>query len=373
MSETNQNDKKYVFIATHDNRLQCFFNKLIHDNKLKVNMKRFKNCAIIHFTCNQNKVNINMVYEGDIDTSIEKPNLFWTKVEFYNLLSSKIHYITDESYNNIEIFLIRHGKGKHNINLTERKKMGATDAFKYIFNKKKMNTSHKLIDAELTDGTEEKINTYKLNTHKLNGITNAIKAGDELKKYLESKNIILNNTNCILGASRLRRTRQTISYIMYQILGDNIKTYPIYIFPCVYEVAGVDKKGLCDKQSKIKYALAFENKPLCNGTNEHKINNNDICKNIILNKYNKMKVNNIITYNKLDTTFTLTINWTHVSQENTVCDDLLNSCYKIIKQIIKQIESKQIIKTNLQTETEMKQKYLKYKLKYLKLKNNLQL
>ena len=367
MSETNQNDKKYVFIATHDNRLQCFFNKLIHDNKLKVNMKRFKNCAIIHFTCNRNKVNINMIYEGDIDTSIEKPNLFWTKVEFYNLLSSKIHYITDESYNNIEIFLIRHGKGKHNINLTERQKMGATDAFKYMFNKKKMNISHKLIDAELTDGTEEKINT-----HKLNGITNAIKAGDELKKYLESKNIILNNTNCILGASRLRRTRQTISYIMYQILGDNISNYTLYIFPCVYEVAGVDKKGLCDKQSKIKSALAFENKPLCNGTNEHKINDNNICTNIILNKYNKMKVNNTDTYNKLHRTFTLTINWTHVSQENTVCDDLLNSCYKIIKQIIKQIESKEIINPNLQTETEMKQKYLKYKLKYLRLKNNLQ-
>jgi hypothetical protein len=236
--------------------------------------------------------------------------------------------------------------------------MGAKDAFKYMFNKKKMNTSHKLIDAELTDGTEEKINT-----HKLNGITNAIKAGDELKNYLKLKKIILNNTNCILGASRLRRTRQTISYIMYQILGDNISNYTIYIFPCVYEVAGVDKKGLCDKQSKIKSALAFENKPLCNGTNKHTINNKDICTNIILNKYNKVISNNIITYNKLDEKFTLNINWTHVSQENTECDDLLNSCYKIIKQIIE---------PNLQTETKMKQKYIKYKLKYLRLKNNLQ-
>jgi hypothetical protein len=227
-----------------------------------------------------------------------------------------------------------------------------------------MNISHKLIDAELTDGTEEKINTDKLN-----GITNAIKAGDKLKKYLESKNIKLNNKNCILGASRLRRTRQTISYIMYQILGVNIKNYPIYIFPCVYEVAGVDKKGLCDKQSKIKSALAFENKPLCNGTNKHTINNNNICENIILNKYNKMKVNDIITYNKLDMTFTLTINWKYVNKENTKCNDLLNSCYEIIKEIIKDNLQAEY---NLQKETEIKQKYLKYKLKYLKLKNNSQ-
>ena len=359
MSETNQNDKKYVFIATHDNRLQCFFNKLIHDNKLKVNMKRFKNCAIIHFKCDQNKVEINMIYEGDIDTSIENSDLFWTKGEFYNLLSSKIYYITDESYNNIEIFLIRHGKGKHNINLTERKKMGAKDAFKYMFNKTKMNTSHKLIDAELTDGSEEKINT-----HKLNGITNAIKAGDELKEYLQSNNIKLNKENCILGASRLRRTRQTISYIMYQILGNNVTKYPLYIFPCVYEVAGVDKKGLCDKQSKIKSALAFENKPLCNGKNVYKINDNNICTSIILNKYNRMKVDNIDTYNKLDNTFKLNINWDYVNEENNKCDDLLKSCYTIIKKIIE---------TKFTTKSEIKQKYLKYKLKYLRLKNNLQL
>jgi hypothetical protein len=356
--KNDKKDKKYVFIATHDNRLQCFFNKLIHDNKLthdnkiKMKMKRFKNCAIIHLTCENSKIKFDMIYEGDIDKNIEKENLFWTKKSFFELSSLLYYNIYDEkhNYDNIEIFLIRHGKGKHNINLTQRKKMGAMDAFKYLYNSKKMNESHQLIDAELTNGTEPTIEKKKNTEENLNGISNAIKAGDKLKEYLESKTINLTTDNCILGASRLRRTRQTIGYVMYQILQD-IANIPIYIFPCVYEIAKVDIHGNCDKESKIKTALAFENKSLCKSINSteptYLIDEIDICKKITLYKDGNIKNNND------DNKFSLDIDWKYANKHKE-CNDMIKSCYQISTDIIK--------------DKNIKQKYLKYKIKYLQLK-----
>jgi hypothetical protein len=176
-----ENNKKYVFIATHDNRLQCFFSKLFYDNKIKTNIKRFKNCAIIHIKCQNGFITFNMVYDGDIDITIEKEGLFYKQEEFNDLSRQVCYRIYDKSnnYDNIEIFLIRHGKGIHNIDMKKRKKMGAKDAFKYAFKSKKMNTEHELIDAELTN-SDDKTST------KLNGISNAIKAGSSLNKYLET-------------------------------------------------------------------------------------------------------------------------------------------------------------------------------------------
>jgi hypothetical protein len=285
---------------------------------------------------------------------LKKKIYFGQKNLFFELSSLLYYNIYDEkhNYDNIEIFLIRHGKGKHNINLTQRKKMSATDAFKYLYNSKKMNESHQLIDAELTNGTEPTIEKKNNSEENLNGISNAIKAGDKLKIYLKSKSIKLTTYNCILGASHLRRTIQTIGYVMYQILQDIITNIPIYIFPCVYEIAKVDIHGNCDKESKIKTALAFENKSLCKSINLTEptdlIDEIDICKKITL-----YKDGNINNNNNNNNKFSLDIDWKYANKHKE-CNDMIKSCYQISTDIIK--------------DKNIKQKYLKYKIKYLQLK-----
>ena len=372
----------YAFIATHDNRLQCYFNfvyKQIHKTKEKFKMKRFKNCAIINIKYDNTNQNFNfkMIYEGALsDTDTKNETKFWKQEEFNNIFNNIFHKNETTNHHNIEIFLIRHGTGKHNINMTSRKKMGAKDFIKTLKkNKKQMkeyDKNHPLIDAELTDGDG-----------KQNGITIAMDAGVELQEYITKNNIFLTNENFILGASKLRRTRQTIAYVMNNIIDKLNKKKTdkdihiekkMYIFPCVYEVAKVHASGECDVQSAFKTNLAFENKALCDGI----VNKYSICHKIELNTYNKknnryelqLQENqkkqefdiNWRPVNKYQK-FSFDIIWTYVNKFKQ-CDNLADTCVNIIK-MIRQVHVQQ-------QPTSIKQKYLKYKIKYLKLKQNLQ-
>ena len=360
----------YAFIATHDQRIQCLFNKLITTTTTKQKettiekepSKRFKNCAIIHIKSENNKLIFNMIYEGTIDGEKEDLKLFWTIADFNNYSKS----INSPSTNkHIEIFIIRHGQGIHNIEHTKRVIMALKNIAQIpIKGTKKLNEAHEFIDAELTH----------------DGILSAIEAGKQLHKFLNNK-ILLTMENVILGASKLRRTRQTISYLMNEVLKSfkfSISKLKIYIFPCVYEVATVDKKGNCEEYSfnrKLRKQLAYENKPKCisiddiSSDDSENIINNPTCEKIAIEKsYPEIAIEKSDAKNANDTCDTKTcipIDWTRASIKQKLmtydCNNMLDSCYLIINLIIESLNTQKF-------EILHKQKYLKYKIKYLKLK-----
>ena len=239
------NDKRLYFIATHNNRLTCFFTKILGEES-----KKFKNCTVIRCYFVNKVLHFEMIYEGELDQSEAKdPSKYWTITDFNNkkiTMSKGLVNITGKAVDmnfgdfsnfkfdgNVEIYLVRHGKGVHN---------GAEGSDKFVLDR------NKFFDAELVDI----------------GKNQAKKAAGELVKFLETKfkNISL---NMFFGASHLKRTRQTIGTFI-GILGEKIlkaklnKT--IYIVPCVHELA-YSSDGNCDGSLFAGLELGKENSPKC--------------------------------------------------------------------------------------------------------------
>ena len=293
--------KTLFFIATHDNRLQCLLSRLFsitnpHYNNLT---KRLQNCAILKISIIENALKIEMIYEGE--TTENKQN-FWTRTEFY-----KIHQtprpLSDDRYSFLKIkddtvlFFIRHGKGIHNMNMTTRKIMGATDLVKkhIVGNYDK---KHPLVDAELDE----------------TGIIQAKNAGDSLLKYLNENMTGWQNQKLLFGCSKLYRTRQTIGTIMSRLF-PNVSTmdYQINVIPCSHEVATVEKTGKCI-DTGFKNELAYENKAVCN----NKSDDNEKCKNIIIPLGDKKKLE-------------IFVNWSEYINHQYDCinDTIINIAYEI--------------------------------------------
>lgn len=265
----------FAFISSHDNRIQCLLNNIYNNNiKNNVKNKRIKNCAImkVYLTKQNNNLyyKIKMIYEGEIDTKLEDAQTFWTLNDFNANYKQYLYNqeIIDVLYKNkLTIFIIRHGKGIHNINMKERKILGIKDLFASFFTlNNNYSLSHPFFDANLTSI----------------GIQQAINAGNALKIYLLKKynknNIsdILNN-NYIICASKLYRTRQTIAYVMSQL----INNMNIIILPCINEVSVIEKNGVCNNNN-FKDRLAYENQTNCNI--KEKRADNKKCLDIIIKK-----------------------------------------------------------------------------------------
>ena len=180
-------NKKIIISGTHNNRLECFFNKFF------LKTKHFGNCAIIR--CYDNN-RISLIYTGD-----HNDNSYWLLDEF-NSLCKNINLGSDMNISeDTEIYLIRHGKGIHNHDQSLLEKM--------YYNSLQ----------ETKDPSLDQI-----------GVRQAKAAGNFLKYYIN--NLLADNYKIYFTASHLIRTQQTIGLIMEQM---NIKSQ-IYIAPCTHEL-----------------------------------------------------------------------------------------------------------------------------------------
>ncbi len=206
------NPNRKIIVATHNNRLQCFFLKLNKEKNLK-----FKNCAIIKCYKNGNKIFFEMIYSGELDGEYNNLEEYWD-IESFN----KMNFMMDHKPTKVfEIYLVRHGKGIHNgANITD-------DMLK----------EDKYLDAPL--------DTI--------GFSQAKRAGSFLKEHLKG-NLKKNISSLHFGASHLLRTRQTIVSIQLSL---GIKK-EIIIVPCVHEIDNCDD-GILQESKK----LGNENTPLC--------------------------------------------------------------------------------------------------------------
>lgn len=236
--------KKIIILATHNNRLQCFFTKIMSDKSY--NNKKFKNCAIIRCYGNKNIVNFELIYEGELAndeiSKLTKPidDEYWNTSSFNKIFSIN-SCSTSAPINNTEIFLVRHGKGIHN---------GAN-----FYEKIKELSSGKFKDAELV----------------ALGWIQAINSAKYLKNYLKTLSKY-DSSLYLYGASHLKRTHQTIGifkYILDNDLPEHESFNKIYIIPCSHELM-YSSDGNCDnpKINVISNLIARENVPKCTGNSE---------------------------------------------------------------------------------------------------------
>jgi hypothetical protein len=188
-----------IVITSHSKRMRLFIGDYFtHFNK----NKKFMNCAIILIysdNLNQKEVKIKMIYRGEIDKNENKDiNLYYDVNEFNNLNLKSTKLIIPPGLN---IYLIRHGQGFHNLNNTLMKRLKA------------MNNKEILKDPQLT----------------LKGIQQSKNVGKFLfQNYPDIKN------NTLYFCSVLLRTRETITNILGEL---NLFNQEIIILPCSHEIS----------------------------------------------------------------------------------------------------------------------------------------
>jgi hypothetical protein len=222
--------------------------KLMKDYFVNYHNKRFKNCCVLllkYDAISRNTI-ANILYEGEIDEKEKRDkSKYYTKNDFNseNLYSTKL--IIPE---NINIFIIRHAQGYHNLNHSFLKKLVKNT--KVLLN---LSEENQMKDPQLTD----------------DGINQATKCGIFLNDYIKSNELDINNFLCF--CSILYRTRQTIKYILSNC---NLNITDIYVLPCNHELSTIYNEKENINYGRCKYTSEQEIYECKHITNINKININ---------------------------------------------------------------------------------------------------
>jgi bisphosphoglycerate-dependent phosphoglycerate mutase len=225
------NNGPVVVLSSHQSRLLCELRGLDFLNKYNNKEIRFKNGAVLKFMirkkANDSKCTcaVDLVHDGELSKQVDKPKgdykglLEGTKPYFvkerptddnelygsYKFIpevnpnvnaNEKLGITTNDEFN-LDIFLIRHGEGTHNVT--------------------KMKVLH--TSAGLTE----------------NGQVQAENTGKELN------NLIPDKSKLHLCASDIKRAIETMDIVKNQL---SMRGDPIYIIPCSHEISA--KKPPCD-------------------------------------------------------------------------------------------------------------------------------
>ncbi len=224
-----------IVITSHSKRIRKFIDDYFPNfNK----NKRIMNCGVLLLSNDSNNnidndinvVNIKMLYQGESDPEEKREKkLYYTVDEFNNLDLKSTRLVLPQ---NINILLIRHAQGFHNLNNTLFKKIAA------------INNNEILKDPQLTDL----------------GIKQAANAGVFLKN-----NYPYIFTNTVFFCSILLRTRETMSLILKEL---KLFGTEVYILPSSHEISNfivpekfIIKSGQCTNKitDRILYKCDFIN------------------------------------------------------------------------------------------------------------------
>lgn len=111
-----------ILVVTHNSRLRNLI-RILFPELSSIDLPRFKNCAILHLQIKKyEKSNIyytftlKLIYEGEIIN--EKGRKYFDYNNFHHTIPSNnydLPFIITRKYDIINIFLVRHGEGEHNI------------------------------------------------------------------------------------------------------------------------------------------------------------------------------------------------------------------------------------------------------------------
>lgn len=249
-----------VLVVTHNSRLRNLI-RILYPKLSSSKLPRFKNCAVLHLQLNTpdhtniiDTFTLKLIYAGEIDN--KKDRIYFEENNFNVIIQPNANLVPfniRSSDKIINIFLVRHGEGEHNIT-------------KGFFNKEIIKRNM-IKDALLTP----------------KGVRQAKNAGVALFNYLNKiKQLKIEYTFC----SKLRRSYYTATRILYvlsfdrgminptqnQLQNIEITTNNIIVLPCSHEI-GNDKQGLLS--GFVNIFEVNENTSLC--VNKRNRSNHNIC------------------------------------------------------------------------------------------------
>ena len=223
-------------IVTHNGRIRCILSDIMRSISYPINHRlKFKNCCILLLSLSKTKgllsSSLKLIYPGEVNGKnhhhYESSDIDYDFDHQQTELILRILYIRQEDIcGSINFFIVRHGEGFHNTVGLLGKAAGVL--------------SGETHDALLSE----------------DGYNQSINAGRFLNEYILRNNIFINNLFC----SDLRRTRQTLGYMLLTITNILTDVKQIIILPCAHEL---DPKngGNCD--SKQGLFTAPENQMIC--------------------------------------------------------------------------------------------------------------
>lgn len=294
--------KKYI-ICTHNSRIRCLL-KRYFEGKNNIDKIRFKNCAIFKLTINSTDIiTLNLIYGGLInEKKLNKENYFIpsgetnihkNEVKFSDMESNKKQLLGNVNFNNdIEIFIVRHGEGEHNVGNWFKK--------------------HSSFDPTLT-------------------LSGTLQASLGANTFLNNKYNTLKFDK--LFASKLDRTRETLIRVIDKSMTKNSE---IIIVPCSHELAyAPGKDNNCDANQKIKgFFPRFSLENIDNCSKNEKTQKSDKCAQIKILEYLKEEsTEQESTKKKTENDIIYKINWNYYNnfyKSKSKCRDT-----NFIREIIK--------------------------------------
>ena len=253
ISGGNPNTKNIILVGTHGFRIKCLFATLIHLSGIQnFTLHSFKNCAIIRCYSDNTHIRFENIYNGQRSAQKENKDriLYYQnkdkdKIKQISLLKSQFPKFDIPI--NIEIFLIRHGEGIHNVlNVNTH-----------------INYPNKLIDAPLNE----------------EGKQQASRAADIFFQYFNNKrlqgDLKEHNLKLIFCASDLDRPRETVKFFMDKFKSSNIQNsllkidYQIHVLPCIHEIypAEIKKDVKLSPTNNLLQTVTMNNNTFCERDN----------------------------------------------------------------------------------------------------------
>lgn len=239
-------------IVTHNGRIRCFLADILNQSEHKLDGNiRFKNCCILKLSFQKIKdvlsSSLKLIYSGEVNNNrkhfeASDIDIIFKEDETKRILR-KLRINENDIDGIMNFFIVRHGEGFHNTVGLAGKALG-------------------LLTGELNDAVLTS-----------NGYNQSINAGLALNSYLIDKGIFINKIFC----SDLKRTRETLSYMLTKIDKTLIELEEIIILPCSHEVAA--KGGDCDSRQGM--FVPPENLMTCNVGNDEDEQCENLCCSII--------------------------------------------------------------------------------------------
>jgi len=283
IANTN-NEEINIAICTHDGRMRCFvdhfFRNILAEKNRDMKNIRFKNCAILHLQIFENKLKLSLVYSGEVkdkkrqyfvsenssqpkNSSETNNNIIFDTIELDDPnVIQKITGITQNNKNTINIYIIRHGEGRHNLKPT------------FFVSQKNKNTHVSYYDKKTT---KDPVLTD-------DGELQAFRCSHAFNRIMSNKPLHFK------FCSKLHRTFQTLSLATKNInyVGENT-----IVLPCSHELHfKKDSKNIktCDEMNKNTLVTA-ENMSKCKSIDTNK-KDDEHCKDRDWSYYNEFRANN---------------------------------------------------------------------------------
>lgn len=210
-------------IVTHNGRMRCILYDILLSVNINVNSRvKFKNCSIVRLKFRREYEmiysSLRCIYNGEITDYEKEGEYFDTNEIDYKFNDSdtrrilaKLNILPEDIEGEINFFIVRHGEGFHNTVGLFGKAIGVLSG----------DTQDALLSEE--------------------GYKQALNAGKFMESYLLENQIYINNLFC----SDLRRTMQTLGYMLLNMHHTLSDVNEIVVLPCSHEL---DPKegGNCD-------------------------------------------------------------------------------------------------------------------------------